>query len=153
MHGTGHTLMLFLSLKACWRLDYLKLLTAVFFCFFIYCITFSHPANVSRSINLSWVELSWDSSRLIYRFLSCCTRFLGHCRVLGSRDVHPCYMVSRSAGEYLRYKYLDMYLRYVKSIMYLVSRYIFNRYLVSVSMIHLQCILYLFICARYRYIV
>jgi len=58
-----------------------------------------------------------------------------------------------SAGEYLRYKYLDTYLRYVKSILYLVSRYNFNRYLVSLSMIHLPCILYLFICVRYRYIV
>jgi len=39
-----------------------------------------------------------------------------------------------SAGEYLRYKYLDTYLRYVKSILYLVS------------MIHFQqvsCIRYL----------
>jgi len=30
-----------------------------------------------------------------------------------------------SAGEYLRYKYLDTYLRYIKSIFYLVSKYIF----------------------------
>jgi len=36
-----------------------------------------------------------------------------------------------SAGEYLRYKYLDMYLRYLKSILYFVSKYIFK---------HVSCI-------------
>ena len=36
-----------------------------------------------------------------------------------------------SAGEYLRYKYLDTYLRYLKSILYFVSRYIFK---------HVSCI-------------
>jgi len=36
-----------------------------------------------------------------------------------------------SAGEYLRYKYLDTYLRYLKSILYFVSKYIFK---------HVSCI-------------
>ena len=38
---------------------------------------------------------------------------------------HVGYVDSISAGNYLRYKYLDTYFRYFKSILYLVSRYIF----------------------------
>ena len=37
----------------------------------------------------------------------------------------------RSAGEYLRYKYLDTYRRYLKSILYFVSKYILK---------HVSCI-------------
>ena len=47
-------------------------------------------------------------------------------------------IVASSAGEYLRYKYLDTYLRYIKSIFYLVSRYILYRYLVGLSVFKIQ---------------
>jgi len=50
---------------------------------------------------------------------------------------------SGSAGNYLRYKYLDTYFRYFKSILYLDT--FSDMYLVSVSKIQIKSILYSFI--------
>jgi len=40
--------------------------------------------------------------------------------------MRPKLLLMTSAGNYLRYKYLDTYFRYFKTILYLASRYIFT---------------------------